>query len=69
VVHLEDLLLRRARLGLLAKNGGLNEIARIKAIVQAELGWDDARWAKEEASYRAMWGQHYAPSPSAPEPR
>jgi glycerol-3-phosphate dehydrogenase len=69
VVHLEDLLLRRARLGLLAKNGGLDDIGRIRSIVQTELGWDDARWNKEEAGYRSMWSQHYAPSPSAPEPR
>jgi glycerol-3-phosphate dehydrogenase len=69
VVHLEDLLLRRARLGLLAKNGGLDEMERIRSIAQAELGWDDARWSREEAAYRAMWTEHYAPSPSAPEPR
>jgi glycerol-3-phosphate dehydrogenase len=69
VVHLDDLLLRRARLGLLAKNGGMDEIGRIRAVAQPELGWDDARWAKEEAAYRKMWSEHYAPSPSAPEPR
>ena len=29
---------------------------RIRAIAQPELGWDDARWAKEEAAYRKIWG-------------
>jgi glycerol-3-phosphate dehydrogenase len=65
VVHLEDLLLRRARLGLLAEKGGLNEIARIRAIAQPELGWDDATWEREEAAYRKTWAQRYGSSPSA----
>jgi glycerol-3-phosphate dehydrogenase len=63
VVHLEDLLLRRARLGLLAKNGGMDDVARIRAIAQAELGWDDATWAREEAAYRATWNRRYGSSP------
>jgi glycerol-3-phosphate dehydrogenase len=66
VVRLEDLLLRRARVGLLGKNGGLDAVARIRSIVQAELGWDDATWAKEEAAYRQTWTAHYSPSPSSP---
>src|SRR5262249_52964272 len=65
VVHLEDLLLRRARLGLLAERGGLGAIDRIRAVVQSELGWDDARWALEEASYRKRYENDYAISPSA----
>ena len=64
VVHLEDLLLRRARLGLLAKNGGLDEIARIRKIAQPELGWDDAKWDREEASYRKTWAAHYGETPT-----
>jgi glycerol-3-phosphate dehydrogenase len=69
VVHLEDLLLRRARVGLLAKNGGMDEVTRIKTIVQEELGWDEARWAREEAAYRAKWQACYAPSPSSKQAR
>lgn len=61
VVHLEDLLLRRVRLGLLADGGGLPIMDRIRAVVQPELGWDDATWAKEEAAYRAIWTKAYAP--------
>jgi len=60
VVHLDDLLLRRVRLGLLLPHGGLGQIDRLRAIVQPELGWDDARWAREIAAYRARWGKHYA---------
>jgi glycerol-3-phosphate dehydrogenase len=65
VVHLEDLLLRRARLGLLAEGGGLAQMDRIRAIAQPELGWDDARWAREEEAYRRIWGESYAISPAA----
>ena len=59
VVHLDDLLLRRLRLGLLAPNGGLDQISRIRSIVQPELGWDDVRWQAEEKSYIELWNRAY----------
>jgi glycerol-3-phosphate dehydrogenase len=64
VVHLEDLLLRRARVGLLGVNGGLDQIERIRKVAQPELGWDDETWAREEAAYRKTWTAHYGSSPS-----
>ena len=67
VVHLEDLLLRRVRLGLLLPEGGADVLEGVRAIVQPELGWDDARWISEEAAYRALWASDYAP-PRGPEP-
>jgi len=60
VVHLDDLLLRRVRLGLLVPNGGLEQMARIRSIVQPELGWDDVRWQKEEKSYSELWQASYS---------
>jgi glycerol-3-phosphate dehydrogenase len=60
VVTLSDLLLRRARLGLLLPRGGLDLIGEIRAVAQPALGWDDARWAREEAAYRATWKAAYA---------
>jgi len=60
VVTLSDLLLRRVRLGLLLPNGGLDDVARIRAIAQPELGWDDARWDAEEAEYRSTWKKAYS---------
>ena len=63
VVHLQDLLLRRTRLGLLLRSGGVNHLPRIRAICQGELGWDDARWDSEQAAYFALWQQHYSPMP------
>ena len=64
VVHLEDLLLRRARLGLLAERGGMGEMARIRKVTQPELGWDDATWEREEAAYRRTWETRYGSSPT-----
>lgn len=59
VIHLDDLLLRRVRLGLLAPNGGLDLLPRIRTIVQPELGWDDARWEKEASNYAELWNSSY----------
>jgi glycerol-3-phosphate dehydrogenase len=61
VVTLSDLLLRRVRLGLLLPKGGLDLIDEIRAIAQPELGWDDARWDAELASYQQTWKKAYAP--------
>lgn len=66
VVHLDDLLLRRVRLGLLLPAGGAAYLPRVRALCQAELGWDDARWEQEEAAYRALWRAAYSlPEPAA----
>jgi glycerol-3-phosphate dehydrogenase len=66
VVHLEDLLLRRARLGILGLRGGAGEMARIRAVAQPELGWDDATWEREEAAYLRTWTARYGSSPARP---
>ncbi len=60
VVHLDDLLLRRVRLGLLVPAGAQAFLPRIRAICQAELGWDDARWQREEGEYLERWRKHYS---------
>jgi len=60
VVHLDDLLLRRVRLGLLLPHGGLTHIDRIRSIAQPELGWDDDRWAQEVSDYTALWNRCYS---------
>jgi glycerol-3-phosphate dehydrogenase len=64
VQHLEDLLLRRTRLGLQLRGGGVDHLPRIRAICQGELGWTDARWHASEAAYLTLWTTHY----SVPEP-
>ncbi|MGQ0709759.1 MAG: glycerol-3-phosphate dehydrogenase/oxidase [Rhodoferax sp.] len=54
VCHLDDLLLRRTRLGLQLPDGALAHTERIRALVQAELGWSDARWAQELQRYQGI---------------
>ena len=63
VVHLEDLLLRRIRLGLLLPQGGRDRLGRIRDIVQPELGWSDEHWQQEEAAYLKTWQSYYSPEP------
>ncbi|WFR81642.1 glycerol-3-phosphate dehydrogenase/oxidase [Janthinobacterium rivuli] len=60
VQHLDDLLLRRTRLGLQLAGGGLAIMPRLRAICQRELGWDDARWEEEQQRYLALWRRHYS---------
>jgi glycerol-3-phosphate dehydrogenase len=59
VVHLDDLLLRRVRVGLLMPQGGLGEIEQIQKLVQGPLGWSDETWQAEVARYRGIWQGHY----------
>ena len=60
VVHLEDVMLRRTRLGLLLPDGGAAFLKRIGEICQCELGWDDDRRTEETAAYRALWRRCYS---------
>lgn len=65
VVHLDDLLLRRVRLGLLLPEGGLRHLDRIRALCQPELGWTDAQWEREVERYRDLWRASYGlPAPN-----
>jgi glycerol-3-phosphate dehydrogenase len=63
VVHLDDLLLRRVRLGLILPNGASHLLGRIRSIVQPELGWSDERWEQEETAYLQTWQRYYSPKP------
>lgn len=60
VLHLDDLLLRRTRLGLLLANGGAELLPRIQEVCQARLGWDDARWRQEQQQYLSLWQRCYS---------
>lgn len=60
VVHLDDLLLRRVRLGLLLPRGGQAYLKRIRSIAQPELGWNDERWEQEVHDYIALWNRCYS---------
>jgi glycerol-3-phosphate dehydrogenase len=60
VVQLDDLLLRRVRLGHLLPQGGQALLPEIRAICQSELGWDDSRWEVQEAAYLDLWRTSYS---------
>ena len=66
VVHLDDLLLRRVRLGLLLPEGARALLPDAKRICQAELGWDDARWEREADGYLRLWRDCYHVPAGAP---
>ena len=59
VVNLDDLLLRRTRLGLLLKNGGSELLPLLQPICMEELGWDHATWVAQRERYMTLWHQHY----------
>lgn len=65
VMHLDDLLLRRVRLGLLLPKGGALLLPRIRQICQPELGWSDEKWVAEENAYLALIQQAYSLPPRA----
>jgi glycerol-3-phosphate dehydrogenase len=61
VVHLDDLMLRRLRLGLVSKDGGTALLQVMRPAIQASLGWSDDLWFTEMARYNALWRKHYCP--------
>ncbi|MDX1589428.1 MAG: glycerol-3-phosphate dehydrogenase/oxidase [Oleiphilaceae bacterium] len=63
VQYLDDLLLRRTRLGLLLPEGAAAWLPAIRERCQAALGWDDSRWDREEARYLALWRDAYSLPP------
>ena len=61
VRRLEDLLMRRTRLGLVAPGGALSLLTLLEGPCREDLGWDAARWADESARYRENWVSRHAP--------
>jgi len=60
VEHLDDLLLRRTRLGMCLPNGGINLYPALKDIFLSNGSWDDERWQKEVNRYEKIWKNHYS---------
>ena len=60
VLHLDDLLLRRTRIGLLLADGAAAELPQIRSLCQPRLGWSDARWDDEQQRYLALWQRCYS---------
>lgn len=61
VIHLDDLLLRRTRLGLILPQGAISEplTSQFKQICQQELGWDEQQWLQELERYQQLWQTYY----------
>lgn len=59
VIHLDDLLLRRTRLGLLLKNGAEELFTQLANIFEQELGWNKTKWQDEIKRYNSIWQQSY----------
>jgi glycerol-3-phosphate dehydrogenase len=60
VEHLDDLLLRRTRLGMCLPRGGDELYPALKAIFSIERHWDDDRWEKELSRYKVIWNSYYS---------
>ena len=60
VCHLEDLLLRRTRLGLILPSGAASILPEVKQICQSEIHWTDAQWQKELVDYQNIITQNYS---------
>jgi glycerol-3-phosphate dehydrogenase len=59
--HLDDLLLRRVRIGLLLKEGGIGHMERIKNLCEPVLNWGDEKWEREIEKYSNLWRSCYSP--------
>ena len=60
VRHLDDLLLRRVRIGLLTPRGGKAYLKRIRKICRHALPWSRRRWKQEIKSYLDLWSRSHA---------
>jgi glycerol-3-phosphate dehydrogenase len=60
VVHLDDLLLRRLRLGVTLPNGAVDFLDHIQPIARQELNWGADRWEAERLRYLRLWERAYS---------
>ena len=60
VEHLDDLMLRRTRLGMCLPNGGSALFPALKELFLSNHSWDDERWQKEVTRYEKIWRQYYS---------
>ena len=60
VVHLDDLLLRRTRLGNVLPDGALEYLDEIKTLCREFLPWDETRWHLEIKRYTRIWQENYS---------
>jgi glycerol-3-phosphate dehydrogenase len=61
VRHLDDLLFRRTRLGLVLKNAGIDHMDEIKKISSDNLCWDSDKWDFEIDRYLSIYKKYFSP--------
>ncbi|MBL4909339.1 MAG: glycerol-3-phosphate dehydrogenase/oxidase [Alteromonadaceae bacterium] len=60
VQHLDDLLLRRTRLGNVLPNGGVALLGVIKILCTTLLHWSESKWDFEVQRYKKLWKANYS---------
>ncbi len=61
VARLDDLMLRRVRVGNTRPAGARELLPQIRALCQSRLAWNDARWTEEAARYLDIVERAYSP--------
>ncbi len=65
VEHLDDLMLRRTRLGMLLPDGGMDIMEQVKALTQCELPWTNEDWQSEILRYQEIYCRAYSSNPES----
>ena len=65
VEHLDDLMLRRTRLGMLLPNGGMDVMEKVRELTQSELHWTEEEWQQEITRYQQIYREAYSPNPES----
>ncbi|HBO34095.1 MAG TPA: FAD-dependent oxidoreductase [Anaerolineaceae bacterium] len=65
VEHLDDLLLRCTRLGMLLPQGGMGVMNKVKQLTKSELPWTEEEWQLEIARYQDIYQKAYSPNPES----
>ena len=60
VQHLDDLLLRRTRLGNVLPAGARDILPQVKALCSPYLSWSETKWQQEIKRYLALWQCSYS---------
>ena len=60
VEHLDDLLLRRTRLGNVLEQGGMALLDEIRIVCEQGLAWNEEYWQKEIIRYQQLWKSSYS---------
>ena len=59
IEHIDDLMLRRTRLGMCLPDGAKNLLPRLKILFTEERNWTDEKWNEEVVRYNQIWRDSY----------